>query len=241
MRRLIPLFVLLPLLAARPVHGQGGINLSWNDCGASGTMTRAFACDTNAGSHSLVASFVSGVDMDHLVGMAGVIDLCSMQSVLPSWWQMYVPGSCRPAAISASFDFTASSGNCADYWRGQAAGGMDYTIGHAWEVNAARIRTVCAIPSTAIAHLDGATEYYAFRITIRNDRTVGPDACAGCSGEVCIVLNSIELSQLAGYGDYKITTSLLRYQALWQGMVVGCPFIVPTRTTTWGQVKSMYR
>jgi hypothetical protein len=189
----------------------------------------------------MVASFVSPAPLDHLVGMAGVIDLCSMTSVLPSWWMMFNAGTCRQSAISTSFDFTAGPFSCADPWQGQALGGMDYTIGFSWQFNSARIRTVCAIPASAIHPIDDVTEYYAFRVTVRNDKTVGTGACTGCSEDVCIILNSLELSQEAGYGDYVLTQPISRMYLEWQGAVFNCPFVVPARQKTWGQVKAMYR
>src|SRR5262249_10557678 len=104
---------------------QGGVDLSWSDCGSFGTFSRTFACTTNSGFETMVASFVAPSPMDHFVGMEGVIDLCSMTAVLPSWWMMYVSGTCRQSAISTSFDFTSGPFSCADPWLGQAVGGMD--------------------------------------------------------------------------------------------------------------------
>jgi len=241
MRRLLLLTTLLMLLVARPAHGQSGINLSWSDCGSNGAFSRTFACDTNSGTQTLVASFVSGVDLNQLTGIAGVIDLCTMTPVLPSWWQMKNPGTCRPNALSVDFDFTSGPGNCADYWQGQAVGGIHYAMGAAWGFNGARILTVAAIPGSAVSPLDGETEYYAFRITIRNDASTGAGACSGCGEPACIVLNSVELTQPAGVGDYFISSPYMSYYVQWQGPVFDCPFVVPTRAPSWGQIKAMYR
>ena len=241
MNRSIPLFTLLLCLVALPARAQSGINLSWNDCGTFGTFLRTFACNTNSGQHTMVASFIAGQDMNQLVGIAGVIDLCSMTPVLPAWWQMANVGTCRPNALSADFNFTSGPSNCLDYWQGQAVGGMSYTMGAAWGFNGARIRVVAAIPSNQVAPLDGASEYYAYRINIRNDATTGAGACGGCGESVCIILNSLQLAQPAGVGDLTITTPINRYYLEWQGMVVACPFVVPTRQPSWGQIKAMYK
>lgn len=235
--------VLLLALSSIPgaAFAQGGINLSWTDCGSAGQRVKTFACDTNTGSQRMVASFVSPVPLDHFVGMEGVIDLCSMTPVLPAWWMMFVSGTCRQNAISTSFDFTSGPFTCADPWLGQAAGGMDYTIGYSWQFNSARIRTVCAVPASAMQPIDDQSEYYAFKVTVTDINTVGTNACTGCTEDVCIILNSLKLVQQAGYGDYTLTTPIMSQYMQWQGPVLNCPFVVPTRQTTWGQVKSLYR
>jgi len=241
MKRLLLLTTLLMLFSVRSAHGQSGINLSWNDCGTSGTFQRNFACDTNSGQQTLVASFVSGVELHQLVGIAAVIDLCTMTPVLPSWWQMKNLGTCRPNALSVSFDFTAGPSNCADYWQGAATGGISYSMGAAWGFNGARMLVVATIPESGVSTLDGATEYYACRVNIRNDASTGTGSCAGCSEPACIVFNSIELVQPSGVGDYFIASPLMSYHVQWQGNVVDCPFVVPARTRSWGQIKSLYR
>ncbi len=239
-QRLLLLALCLALLPA-PARAYPGINLSWSDCGASGGFQRNFACDTNVGVHTLVASFVPPSGLDQLVGMAGVIDLCSMDLVLPGWWQAGSAVSCRPNAVAADFNFTTSSQSCADYWQGRAVGGVSYTYGQSWGFNGARIRAAAAIPSSAIAPTDDQTEYYAFKITIRNDATVGAGACDRCASHVCIILNSLELYQPLGVGNHFLTQPIMSNYVQWQGEVLGCPFVVPVARRSWGQIKSLYR
>jgi len=229
------------LVLAGPASAQSGVNLSWNDCGSAGTMLRTFACNTNTGDHTMVASFAC-TGVTQLTALAGVIDLCSMDPVLPAWWQMRRPDSCRPNAISASFDFTGGAYNgCTDYWQGQATGTMTYTYGQSWGFNGARIVASATIPQEAATALENGVEYYAFRITIRNDATVGDGACARCQANVCIILNSVELYQPTGVGNFFISGPLTRDYMHWQGQVVDCPFVVPARNRSWGQIKSLYR
>ena len=70
-------------------------------------------------------------------------------------------------------------------------------------------------------------------------------SCAGCTDGACIVLNSIQLTQPIGVGDYTISNPILRNWVQWQGgattITGGCPLATPTRSTTWGSVKSLYR
>jgi hypothetical protein len=217
---------------------QSGINLSWNDCGVSGGLQRNFACTSNSGANTMVASVITGVDMNQLNGQAGVLDMQTNQPALSPWWQI---GTCRlTSTMSADFNFLASS-NCFDAWVGGAAGGVNYTPGFNGP-NRARIRTVCAIAgSTAIT---GADEWYMFKVTFTNARTVGTGSCAGCQDGACIVFNSILVTQPAGVGDYTISAPITRNYVQWQGggnIGGDCPGATPTKSATWGSVKSLYR
>jgi hypothetical protein len=243
MKRLLTLLACAALTLVATSAFAGGINLSWVDCGAFGALQRNFACNTNSGLNSAVASVVTGVDMAQLNGQASVLDMQTNQAALSNWWQFNSPG-CRfasPALIAGNFDFTANI-NCLDPWGGTASGGLNYSPGFGGP-NRARIRTVCAIiGSTGITGVD---EYYMFKVNISNARSTGAGACAGCTDGACIVFNSILVTQPAGVGDYTISNTLLRNWVQWQGGAVnvtgGCPAATPTQNRTWGSVKSLYR
>ncbi len=121
-------------LAPRLVMAQSntaGIHLSWADCGTFGAMNRAFTCDSNTGFNTLVCSFFVPGGFDTLTGAAGVIDLVTNQSTLPSWWNLQL-GGCRAGStpnLSANFNFTLGPYNCADPWGGAAAGGAGANCG----------------------------------------------------------------------------------------------------------------
>jgi len=228
-------------LVASSAQAQQGLNLSWNDCGSFGTMQRNFACNTNGGANTMVASVLVPNPMAQLNGQAGVLDLQTNQPALSPWWTIGT-GQCRlGSTLSADFNFLANV-NCLDAWVGGAAGGVNYTQAFGGP-NKSRIRTVCAIAgSTAITDTD---EYYMFKVTFTNARTVGTGSCAGCQDGACIVFNSILVTQPAGVGDYSIINPLVRNFVQWQGgggeVSGGCPAAVPTRNATWGSVKSLYR
>jgi len=230
---------LLALTAGIASAGPGGINLSWNDCGVFGGLQRNFACTSNSGANTMIASAITGVQMDQLNGQAGVLDMQTNQAALSNWWLI---GGCRLAStMSADFNFLANV-NCFDPWVGVAAGGVSYTAGFN-APNRARIRTICAIAgSTGIT---GTDEYYFFKVTFTNARSIGNGSCAGCTDGACIVFNSILVTQPAGVGDYTISAPANRNWVHWQGgasgVVGGCPDATPTRTKTWGSVKSLYR
>ena len=114
----------------------------------------------------------------------------------------------------------------------------------------------CALPvlGPPIVPIEAGTHVYAFKMLINNAKTVGPGACAGCQDDLCIVLNSILVSQTPGTPegnrflsnpDLSQVVSGQGGQWWWNhlepgGTCVGdCP--TPARARTWGQIKGIYR
>jgi hypothetical protein len=178
--------------------------------------------------------------------MSCSIDLLSQQATISPWWSFDAVG-CRgvtPSALHGSADFTGGPFNCVDPWSGQASGGASYQTGFNGP-NRARMKGVCAVAVSV--PMDASSEYYLFSFIITNAMTVGAGSCAGCTDGVCLVLQSVLLTQPVGPGlfDYTITNPLLRQHVTWQpgGTQVtgGCPGGTPVRTRTWGGVKALYR
>ncbi len=235
-RALLAAIAILPF--ASRAFAQGGINLSWSDCGSFGQAIRVFSCDSNIGQQVLVASAVPGVDLPQLVGMESEIIVATGlgDPALSAWWQL-ASGGCRPVAISTSFDFTSNGSSCLDPWNGQAQGAMLYEQNYGG-ANRARIRTICALSGTTA--VDATDEYDLFHVTITNAKSTGSGACAGCGQMACLLLNSIKLDRPVGVGDVFLTAPLFRNFVIWQP-VAGTCFGDPVRRTTWGSVKSLYR
>jgi len=230
--------VLLGGYAAR-AHAAGGMNLSWSDCGTAGQLQRNFACNTNAGFNTIVASVIAPAAMGQFNGQASSLELETNQASLSNWWQL-ASGGCRPTALTSDFNFTSAS-SCADPWQGGAFGGVNYTPAYNGP-NRARIRTICAIPGST--SIDGTSEYYLFKVSISNAKSVG--GCGGCTDGVVIVYRSVWLTQPAGVGDYTMVDQPIgRHYVKWQpGAPAGpedVPLPTPARNTTWGGVKSLYR
>lgn len=228
------------LTFAAPAFAQGGLNLSWNDCGTFGVGAVNFACDTNAGSHVLYASAVPGVDMPQFNGMEAVM-IFQMRLDLPTlsdWWQLG-SGGCRFGALTTSADFVSSSSSCADPWAGGASGGMLYEAGYG-SPSRARLRVIYALPQNE--PIAASTEYSVFKVTITKAKSTGSGACTGCSDLVCILLTQVQLTQPSGVGDVYVTQPLHSLLALWQPVdpYDNC-YRDPVRPSTWGQVKSLYR
>ena len=255
MKRVMLLCGMLLAVTASVAAAAPGTNLRWAACfGDGGTANKAFTCNSNAGTNSLSGSFELGADILQANGLEIVIDLASAGTTLPAWWQFKNVGTCRQTALAMSTSLSPLAVNCADWAAGQATGGIGaYTVGGLGP-NSARVKLVTAVPAAALADLFAATEYYGFNMNITNAKTLGTvaiPACAGCNTAVCIVFNSIKVTTQIAANDRTITgatNGIDSNYATWQGGTgvitgagQGCPAATPTRSATWGSVKSLYR
>lgn len=235
----------LAVFGVSPGSAQG-INLAWDNCG--GPADRAFACDTNSGNNVLIASFQAPAGIDLFNSAEVIIDIKSSTDPLPDWWRLRnqtgQTGQCRTGAISANADFTSNTG-CTDQWQGQGAGGIGtYRVGGPSplaDLSRVRLTMVFAVPSGSEVALTPGTEYYGAKIVVTNVKTVAPTNCADCATPMSITLNGIRVSQPFGSpgGNVLLVDPAASRSVTWQGGVGAPP--VPTRSTTWGQVKSLYR
>jgi hypothetical protein len=241
-----PLLVLATLVLTAPAVQAGGINLTWGSgCWQDNPATlHAFACDSNAGSATLTASFAFDRAPGGIDGFEAALDLQSDSSVLPDWWQLTPPGGCRQGALSGSADFTGAPGGCVDAWQGHA-----HIVGTAWHtalfpggynpppaLNRAKL-WIFVLTDGPLWYLQSGIEYYGFKVTVDHQKSVGPGACGGCSTPVTIVLNEM----WAGEHGWKLTNPLANTCVRWQaGGLTPCS-ATPAQNPTWGRVKSLYR
>ena len=252
MRKYVFACALLLLLDVSLAHAAG-VNLRWNECSGEGTgaINNNFACGTNAGTHLLVGSFNLDADANQIAHLDGIVDLASASAALPAWWEFKNLGTCRTSSLGLNGTAGVSYTVCEDWSVGQASGAIvAYTVGTRG-ANTARVLLSVSVPPAALQNLAGGTEYFAFNLTLNNIATIGAGSCGGCATPVCIVLNSLKLVR----GDETVAQTLTMpgngtdsQYATWQGggnptvgTVSGCPAATPTRSTTWGAVKRMYR
>lgn len=231
--------------AAAFAQNGGGMNLSWFDCGAAGTLSTSFACTSNTlNLGTMILSAVSGVDMPQLNGMEAVIYLQANQPSLPPWWHLESGGCRGPSALVYTQDFTAGPFTCLDPWAGQASGSLTFTP------QSSNSAVIQAAASTANpTSILGTEEYYLAKIRILGDKSTGDGSCAGCTAGACIVAGSVKLTQPAGapIGNVILTLPWIRQYVTFQaGGTLGgnCPPIsdpVEAKRSTWGSVKSLYR
>ena len=257
------LLLCILLAAASPAVAAPGIGLAWNQCfGEAGAVQNAaFACDTNTGSHRLEASFELSSPMSIVIGVEMVFDLASASPTLPSWWQLFYAGSCRPTSLAADFLPDPGDVQCTDWSVGLSAGGLGgyCTAANATPVgcglpgqplNTARIKGITAVASQFAQDLAGLHPYFAFGIRINHEKTVGDGACGGCTVPVCIVFNSINVVARNNVENRYLTAPQAPGAnfVTWQGggapvvgTAIGCPAATAVRRSSWGEMKSLYR
>jgi hypothetical protein len=215
----------------------GGVNLSWDDCGAAGATDKTFACNTNSGSAVLIGSFVAPSGVTGLTAVEATLEVWTSSDSLPSWWQ-FATGGCRGGKLSTSFDF-ASSGpfTCSDPWSGAALGGNAYAV-DSLGAKHARLRLVAAVTPDRQVTLDAGQEYYAFKVVIAFQKTTGTGACAGCDAPVSIALSSLTLCQGGGVGNVLLTDPASSNVATWQGGAGGS---YTHQASYYGQIRSIVR
>ena len=225
------------------IASAGGISLAWNDClGAGGASNRTFACDTNVGSNDLYVSFDPTVELPDVNGAQVTIYLRSASSQLPAWWQFKNAGSCRLTALSAQ----PIPGSCADLWGGQATANIAAYLTvvqvPTYSPDFAFILGLVSVPGASAVAVHPGTEYTAMVIRISNAKTVGIGACAGCEGQVCLVLKEVLLAT-NNSGDLNMRNPIQEDCPGFPGTSVvswqGSP--TPALNRTWGQMKSLYR
>ena len=259
MMRLFPRFavpLLLIAVMAANAMADPGINLSWSECSTFGTADRTFACGVNTGSNSMYCSFFPPAGIDSMVAVLCVIDITSSSGLIPPWWGLG-SGGCRSGKIGANANFTGLTGCgggpcCTDFWLGNGVPGLFYmspfdsisftTDATALNVNHARCKAVAGVVHDFNGPVDPNLEYYAVSVQILNSLTTGGGSCSGCNFPVCIVFNSIAISEPAPIPDFILTGPPTggRNQITWQGAGANCAS-VPVKNKTWGQIKSLYR
>ena len=228
--------VLLALTAA--VALAGGVNFNWGTvCYTEAPMSAiTFACNTNAGVWHMVSSFVSDVEETDMVGFELTMIGQSDQAILPDWWKLGAPPDCRTGKASFLVDFsTAPQTSCID-WTGANATPAYIPSSYVSNGSSVFILTGAAIgPDFPFDILPG-TEYYAGDLRITNSKVVGTGPCTGCNYGMYWCA---QLITVAGLGGMRIDLT----QPLHTGSncLIWNNYIVASRNTTWGQVKSLYR
>jgi len=225
---------------------SAGLSIAWQDCRpplGNGFNNQNFGCASDIQEFPLFPSFSLAATMDSVYSMELVIDF-DVAGVegdpLPAWWLME-PG-CRTNGWAA--DGTASQ-SCNDAWGGLGTGSFQGWIPGSPGSSTRHARLLVAVgtlPQDAVTLLGNAS-YTACRILLRTVNTVSCND--GCSTPACMVFNSLLVRRLHTPSDEEILISgpenagsdRLQWQA---GTGADCA-AVPTRRTTWGAVKALYR
>jgi hypothetical protein len=270
-RLILGVLLVTPSLTHAAATSPPGVNLRWDQCyGDEGARYRSFACHTNTGSERMIGSFeLASAPAFPISGIQVYMDVVSA-GPLPNWWQLRNPGTCRQASLSATFAPPAGAANCPDWASGQAIGGIGaYNIGIRGP-STAQIIVASAVQTSALATLQAGLEYFAFALQINHAKTVGAGSCAGCDVPAVVYLSAILVVDPETACDLLLTTGANWNGSQWVSWQQGyptnitrgcglsgplcnsCAFpnarfdvvpydVTPTRNSTWGQVKALYR
>lgn len=238
--------LLATLTLSTTTANAAGFDLRWTSCAADGgTSNQSFACDTDAGTNTMVASFKLDQPITGFFLFEAVLDfIVAGNQPVPAWWEIL--DGCHFLGLQADATIDPGAVNCADWGAGQGSAVLsnqnhDGSIAPADTASHRRIFVLGGINPPG-PDLVANQEYFLFNLVLDHTTTVDPDACAGCTQPVCIVLNSIRLT-----GGTFLPTTLGSAQAAggnfatWQGGSGANCTAVPSRRATWGAVKSLYR
>ena len=238
------------LLALSAVSASAaGLNLRWTSCyGDGGAQNRTSACTSNLGSAGLMAaSFVlPSAGVLQASGIELLLDVASAGATMPDWWRT----TCRSGFIAVNPTISPAAINCFDWANGAAAGGLAaYNVGTLYGPTHARLLAGYAVASNNRQDVPGTFEMFAFNTTINNTKTTGTGSCTGCTTPVCIQFSNLKMAAGIVTGAVVNGPSAPGSNYVtWQGgagagsnLGAGCPAATPTRNTTWGSVKSLYR
>lgn len=237
--RLVPTLSTLLLLLPGAAFAQGGFNVAWNECGASGVFARSFACDTNVGHDLLVVSFAYYEDLPQVVGLELDLNARIAGGTIPAWWDFRSGIGCRSGGLVLSTDFS-SLGACSDPWGGALSGIIfQWVHGYGGFPDRLRVRAAAAVAEPVT--IAGGVEHYAAAFQLRRGGTTGAGACAGCDLGACLSVGSLTLVRPAGVGDLHLVSPYDHALVFWQEEGAWHLCSTPARNRTWGQLKSLYR
>ena len=210
---------------------------AWDACGDAGVTEKAFTCDTNAGTDTLVVSLVATQDFPKLAHADIFMYVCFGNfGAVPDWWQLMDAGGCRYGALTA----TAASprGNCSPIWDPRGGAGQEVTKVPFTVLNGFLfVLSVSVGDSTLARDIVAGQEFELARLVLDHTRTAGAGACQGCMvganiGTQFVWLYSTDGSNLGMSSGAYVS---------WQDAALRCRAVTDVTRRTWGEIKSLYR
>jgi hypothetical protein len=199
-----------------------GLNLSWGDAPSRWDSVRLFACNSNAGADTLTLSFVSADSLNAFSGIEFSIVAQADADSLPAWWRLApdAPDGCR-RALTATIDFSGGSPTRRDPWSSASTGGATVQLHPDSVPSRVRVVGAAARPPTQLGQISPGVEYYAMKLILDHQNTMGASACAGCSVPVCLRLDYLVLTQGNGLPSSTLKAASATRVAGWQGAACG--------------------
>jgi hypothetical protein len=263
MQRITLITLALLALAAPMAMAQTDvtIDLGWVGCRSSSNTTSAalndvtaaqFDCNNPGALRSLISSFkLSNTAYNVFLGTTVQLDFITGAAPnVPDWWDVGTlisdDGNCRVGGMVRQAVGTHSA--CANpYGSVSQVGAEAFVLGR---LGPGTYRFVADhVPVGGNFQVNPGSGGYAgqhTQMTNANaiDELEGTIICAGCSTPACFVLNFMDVALDYGNGTqvfHAETATFQNYVAWMGGTGSNCPGAVPTKSSTWGQVKALYR
>jgi len=240
--------VVLALVAAAPLPARAaGIDLTWSACNTDGGLQgTVFNCSDNAYVAELIGCFQLPSAMDSVFNIEVSLDIEVESAALPDFWQF---DGCNASGLTLSNAEPASgcSGITNVWGAGGTGGGSTRAYLSMYGGRATRGRLVGSLFRTDLdpANVAAETNTFAFRFLISAaEASEAGGTCAGCNTAGVIVWNSAEFTSVAMSNPppVTLTNSGLSGQCVqFNGGNAGTCTITPTRASTWGRLKALYR
>ena len=234
-----------------------------------GAADVTFACATEATNacrvFRLMPTFVSTITDPAFAGSTTTIDvLIGSSAAVGQWWSGLIPGGCRVPAVTTAGNITAPSLPTAGACRNTYPAGAGTLPGQAAVPNVGtnplpnRIRIASANSVFPVVALTTGERTYAMQLEFKTEGTLAdcdptvdptPVCTDGCTSPACFVLNDVSIFMEVGTGDpnpdiihYSHDGGATRNWATYQGGTgVNCPGATPSKPSTWGAIKALYR
>ena len=237
MKKTLLLVAVLLAVTASVAMAAAGVNLTWgSNCYGDGAVpNNTFQCNSNTGgvAGTLTLSFMTAAIHTDFVAIGFYLEGQSDAVTLPDWWKMGA-GECRANAITMNTGFPTYGGVCTDLWQSLGGGGIGL---YSDDTNRMHLNAAWAMADSIT--IDPNIEYLAAQFNFSRAKTVGTGACAGCDTKAIWSIYRLEIGFLS-HPTEMLTFPLANQCVTWQTSTLSCT-LVPTRNTTWGQVKSLYR
>lgn len=254
MKKLTLMAFALLTLGATAAMAQDTMNLGYvcrTAANTSAAATNDFntsavgPCDDGASYTTIkriLSSFKNATSMTDWAGTSVAIDIATATTPLPDFWAIQ-PSGCRDGAMAIpTVMSTSGATGCTNPFvlAPTDPAGQGETNGITADVATGRVRIksfhIRASVGVNLPPPASAGGYIANNFALAPD---GADVCAGCADPACIVLNQVEY--YSGNENRQIHQPELRNYLIWNGGSPNCPGATPTKSSTWGQVKALYR
>lgn len=237
------LFVAVALVALMASAASAQINAKWTQC-ATGTSSITSTCSALATTRIMMLSwFAPATGATAVVGYnIRATHAMSAGGPLPCWWN-FVSGG--PRAGGFGLGGTNAAAGCdnflAFFGSPNAAGGWQDLLDGRGRFN---IAVANPVGGSGDATQAAGVEFYAAEIQIKSSGQANcPNGVAECGLGASLRLNDITLVQEGGPANIALSDPAVAPNSncvTWQAAGV-CDAVTPTKSATWGSLKSLYR